>query len=101
MSSVIDEVSAERQRQIEKEGWTPAHDDKHAGGELARAASCYARYADLSDPFAQPTNVPDEWPFDGPWWKPKNERYDLIRAAALIVAEIERLDREQQNEVKT
>ena len=27
------------------------------------------------------------------WWKPKDKRRDLIRAAALIVAEIERLDR--------
>jgi len=26
------------------------------------------------------------------WWKPKDRRRDLIRAAALIVAEIERLD---------
>ena len=29
------------------------------------------------------------------WWKPKNRRHDLIRAAALIVAEIERIDRQQ------
>jgi len=27
------------------------------------------------------------------WWKPKGPRRDLIRAAALIVAEIERIDR--------
>jgi hypothetical protein len=35
----------------------------------------------------------DLWPWHDDWWKPKDRRRDLIRAAALIVAEIERLDR--------
>lgn len=39
--------------------------------------------------------VPPMWPraWDLERWKPKDRRRDLIRAAALIVAEIERLDR--------
>lgn len=28
--TVIDEIAAERRRQIEVEGWTPEHDDQHA-----------------------------------------------------------------------
>jgi hypothetical protein len=33
------------------------------------------------------------WPWSVQWWKPKDRRRDLVRAGALIVAEIERLDR--------
>jgi hypothetical protein len=33
------------------------------------------------------------WPFDGSWLKPKSAREDLVRAGALIAAEIDRLDR--------
>ncbi len=36
---------------------------------------------------------PRSWPWDASWWKPKDRRSDLVRAAALLVAEIERLDR--------
>ena len=33
------------------------------------------------------------WPWNEAAWKPKDARRDLVRTAALIVAEIERLDR--------
>jgi hypothetical protein len=33
------------------------------------------------------------WPFERSAWKPKSPRSDMVKAAALIVAEIERLDR--------
>jgi hypothetical protein len=33
------------------------------------------------------------WPWDRKWWKPTDRRRDLVKAAALILAEIERLDR--------
>lgn len=36
------------------------------------------------------------WPWDAKWWKPKNTRRDLVRAGALIVAELERMDRESK-----
>lgn len=86
--SVIDEIAAERRRQIDVEGWTPNHDDEHGNGQLARAAACYA--APLLCHAGSQFNL---WPWDWRWWKPKSRRRDLIRAAALIVAEIERLDR--------
>lgn len=81
---VIAEIHAERRRQIEREGWSARHDDRHHGcGELAGAAACYA-VPELKDHL---------WPWQDNDWKPKERRRDLIRAAALIVAEIERLDR--------
>ncbi len=40
------DVLAERRRQVQVEGWTPAHDDEHGNGEMAVAASCYALHAD-------------------------------------------------------
>lgn len=84
----IRDVIAERRRQVEAEGWTAEHDDCHGTGELAEAAACYAFYARY-----QPAGSPDLWPWDHQSWKPKNQRSNLVRAGALIVAEIERLDR--------
>jgi hypothetical protein len=80
------DVLAERRRQIEVEGWTPEHDDKHSTQELAFAAACYV----LADQGDAPPAV---WPWDTSWWKPKDQRCNLIKAGALILAEIERLDR--------
>lgn len=79
------DVLAERQRQTDAEGWTAEHDDEHAFGELADAAACYAAYGASA--------LPTLWPFDREWWKPTNRRRNLVKAGALIIAEIERLDR--------
>jgi hypothetical protein len=98
--SVIEEIAAERRRQVEVEGWTPEHDDaEHDKGDLACAAASYALHAgDTLNPHSQgdggfAVDPPPMWPFEYRWWKPKDPRRDLIRAAALIVAEIERMDR--------
>ncbi|MEL6227757.1 MAG: hypothetical protein AAFR01_12180 [Pseudomonadota bacterium] len=105
--SPIAEIAAERRRQMEIEGWTVEHDDAHAQGQLAKAAACYA-YHGGSGEFWRKTEVQRDgtetrhttvidqmWPLTWAWkwWKPKDRRRDLIRAGALIVAEIERLDR--------
>lgn len=101
MSNVIGEIEQERERQMDKEGWTPEHDDTHTGGELAMAASLYAKYTTRDEyrkvgrRYQELKSAPAEWPWAPLWWKPKTRRRDLVRAAALIVAEIERLDREQ------
>ena len=89
--SVIDEIAAERVRQIEVEGWTPEHDDEHGSGQLAQAAACYAAPRELVQ--REVRKVPRYWPWSREWWKPRDRRHDLIRAAALLVAEVERLDR--------
>lgn len=88
----IDDIAAERQRQIDAEGWTPEHDDEHTDGALAKAAACYAAPRMHADPrIATPIGWPGDWDFK--WWRPTDRRRDLVKAGALIVAEIERLDR--------
>ncbi|HCF2391414.1 TPA: hypothetical protein NIA59_000852 [Pseudomonas aeruginosa] len=84
------DVQAERRRQITAEGWTPEHDDKHETGALASAAGCYAMFS-LAYPAGDPSHF---WPWDKSWWKPSPDgRRNMVKAGALILAEIERLDR--------
>lgn len=93
---VIAEITAERNRQVEVEGFTALKDDHKTGGTLAFAASAYAYAAARSagvvtdDPMNAP---PRSWPWSAAWWKPETPRRALVKAGALIVAEIERLDR--------
>ncbi len=83
-------IAAERQRQIDVEGWTPAHDDAHVNAELLAAA---VWYLDNGCEFDLELRLPS-WPWE-PWaWKPSNDRVrQLTKAGALIAAEIDRLQR--------
>lgn len=90
VSSALADVVAERRRQIAVEGWTPEHDDEHSNGEMALAAACYARHAIVPPALS---DVPATWPWGASWWKPGDPRRMLVKAAALILAEIDRLDR--------
>ncbi len=103
-AEVVEEIRAERERQISQEGWTPDHDDTHTAGDMARAAACYAYFSSVPSEVREIEALCPEqtssvevvrraWRWNWGWWKPKSPRRDLIRAAALIVAEIERLDR--------
>ncbi len=82
-------IAAERQRQIDAENWTPEHDDTHTIGELVDAAVCYLRHGlDAEMPVVWP------WPWTEDWWKPSDDPIkNLVRAGALIAAEIDRLTR--------
>lgn len=96
-------IRAERRRQREVEGWKLRHDDGYTNGELAHAAACYAARAGdrFGDRISRDVRheVPPLWPWGKEWWKPipNNEPDDrireLVKAGALIVAEIERLQR--------
>lgn len=103
MADVAAECLAERRRQVCEEGYNLKHDEAHDVGELALAAAAYAFCA------AQPPRLiagqPLDWPVRQwilqhlwPWFsehfKPKDRRRDLVRAVALGLAAIERLDRE-------
>ena len=94
-SQAVLDVAAERRRQVEAEGWTPEHDDEHGDHAMSIAAACYA--LDGTGPAKSGTvSLERLWQWSGwaaRWWKPKTRRQNLIRAAALILAEIERLDR--------
>lgn len=110
----VDLIAAERTRQVEQEGWTPEHDDEHDQHELALAAVCYAApepvftYRALDRGFG----LIDPWPrgWDFRWDKrPRSksghsllpvekQTYEqrircLVKAGALIAAEIDRLQR--------
>lgn len=98
------DVLLERHRQTIKEGWTAHHDDEHSSGSMALAAACCACNAatwsqrDTSIPATDYANFAApgfRWPWAMKWWKPKSQRQDLVRAGALILAEIERLDRKE------
>jgi len=81
-------IADERDRQLKVEGWTIQHDDTYRHGELARAAACYALTA--ADSYAFSTLA---WPWVNSSFKPKGAHRDLVRAGALIVAELERITR--------
>lgn len=84
-------IAAERQRQIDVEGWTAEHDDKHGAGQLALAAVSYLLHATVGGKSKKP---PQMWPWQKKWWKPGSNRVRrLVKAGALIAAEIDRLQR--------
>lgn len=101
VSKAARDVLAERRRQVEVEGWTPAHDDEHGDESLAWAAVCYA----MPEPYRFGGDVqrmltvgpipPMPWPasWHVTWWKPEDPRRNLVKATALLLAEIERRDR--------
>jgi len=83
------DVLQERCRQVEGEGYTAELDDAYTDYQLPRAAICYGIKA---------AGLPDHlerlyWPFRARDLKPANRRGRLVKAAALLLAEIERLDR--------
>lgn len=99
--SGVELIAAERQRQRER--FTGDHDHNHVNGELVEAALCYGAVACAE----ARGSCAEEWPvgmFDGhadsilswPWddddWKPSDDPIrNLVKAGALIAAEIDRL----------
>jgi hypothetical protein len=107
LTSAARDVLAERKRQIETEGWKPERDDVYDTGEMALAAACYAAHSASCAAIKAPHTaqgvfvrtrsaqdfVGEMWPWSADWWKPSGHRRNLEKAAALILAEIERIDR--------
>ncbi|MGH7743923.1 MAG: hypothetical protein ACREQ5_03770 [Candidatus Dormibacteria bacterium] len=109
--TVMTEIAAERKRQIDVKGWTPEHDEnEHEKGQLAMAAACYAAPHRVykKEDYADGVHFVDPWPWSTQWDKrpyegnavrgngskgEKLRRRLLVKAAVLIVAEIERMDR--------
>ncbi|MEL6349146.1 MAG: hypothetical protein AAFV53_38935 [Myxococcota bacterium] len=106
-------ITHERLRQIEEEGWTAEHDDEHVDGSLAKAALCYATAPHERKMITLRSWTPgielpgrgdftcqilEDWPWAPEWWKPggnspEGRRRDLVKAGALLKAEIARLRR--------
>lgn len=84
--AALEAIQAERARQLSEEGWSVEHDDRHSHGEIARAAAAYA---------AGDSSL---WPWEPRGVKLSSDRLrDLAKAGALIVAEMERLMREEMD----
>lgn len=95
----VELIAAERLRQKTEEGWTDKHDDEHTNGELAIAGASYAW------PNPRPLDIKLRWPWSKTTWKPVMSYIDdpkervqarireLVKAGALIAAEIDRLQR--------
>jgi hypothetical protein len=101
MPKGVDLIAIERRRQMTAEGWTSEHDDQHDDGSLANAAAVYAMRPDcrmLAPPSYNP-GLPWSikyalWPM---WWNfkptPRDRIRELVKAGALVAAEIDRLQR--------
>lgn len=83
------DVLKERCRQVEEEGYETERDDAFTDYQLPRAAVCYAIKA-AGLPSHRATLY---WPFAPAEFKPTDRRGSLVKAAALLLAEIERIDR--------
>lgn len=94
--SGIELIAYERLRQMEAEGYSTKHDDAHVDGALLSAAMCYAGIEWLLAGGAPVTRSepPLTWPWSADAWKPSNDPVrNLVKAGALIAAEIDRLQR--------
>lgn len=94
-------ISQERERQQLIYGYGPYQDDMHRSGEMNDAAISYAMAA-AKQARGEPLRclqtmesagmIP--WPWEASYWKPSDDPIrNLVRAGALIAAEIDRLQR--------
>ena len=95
----IELVLAERVRQVEGEGWTPAHDDQaRREGQLAAAGASYALavhqkalvHARTGSLDVKPSAPHARWPFSPLAWRPAGIRRMTVKGAALVLAELAR-----------
>lgn len=88
-----DRIAAERKRQRTIEGFTAQHDAQWDHDEMILAAREYlnASFSNIRPDYLK-DHVPPLWPFDPSWWKPTEDPVrNLVKAGALIAAEIDRL----------
>lgn len=96
-SKALQAVIAERRRQQSDEGWTPEHDDGHVNDEIAAMAAYYAMPVGARDWPASETGYGatfGEAIRPEGWQAKESDRWDeLVKAGALVLAELERLER--------
>lgn len=81
----IELIQAERKRQIQL-GWDAEHDIQHRMGELLGAALCYAT------PTAHRGLILRAyWPQDWDYSPSEDRMRELVKAGALIAAELDRI----------
>lgn len=93
---IMEEIAAERHRQISGEGFDLAHDDTLPPGWLAWAGATYA-YSGGCEPHqrlpAFMGMIGNLWPGQPHKFKPTDPHRDMVKAGALIVAAIGSHDR--------
>lgn len=84
-------------------GFTAEHDAEHVDAALVDAALDYAKFSAVlvRDPTAaelRERRTPSaDWPWHSSWWRPSDDPIrNLVKAGALIVAEIDRLSAQQE-----
>jgi hypothetical protein len=87
-------IAAERTRHVEVEGFHKHHDAAYIDNELTKAAVCYASVPVVRAEEGEAVDlneVPEGlWPWEAQWWKPGTDLQCLVKAGALIAAEIDR-----------
>jgi hypothetical protein len=93
-------ILVERDYQYDELHYTDSHDDKHTRGELVQAAKLYiSEYQDLVDGLEPQQEAPLTWPWDEDTWHPTDNKLKLlVKAGALIAAEIDRIERKKRDE---
>lgn len=90
------DILGERSRQRRLEGYDDYHDDQLDDWSLASSALAFiedARLRSTTGGKGFDDTPPASWPSSKQAWKPKNVRQSLVVAAALLIAEVEKLDR--------
>jgi hypothetical protein len=103
---IVEELATERVRHISGEGYTLEHDDEHVDGEIAAGAAAYClaaanRIDGIGAVQVNATAIPGTrvdairkaWAWGMGSFKPTTARRNLIKAGAMIIAEIGRIDR--------
>lgn len=93
MRKVLDDIRMKRQRQIVIHGYPPEHDDQHTNGSVAIGAIPYIQAANQETLDLTDEELQVFWPWPEKFKPSADRRENLINAAALLVAEIERIDR--------
>lgn len=96
-------IQSERKRQKESEGYDAEHDDQYLNGELLTAALLYASTPQARQQMVDADGVPVTWPWralNPDSWKPTpyDRVRELTKAGALIAAEIDRIQRIENEE---
>lgn len=98
--AAMSRILTERVRQVEEKGYTQDHDDGHSDGAMAMAAACYAAGSEVHTrlPYGV-MNFEPLWPWeDSGAIARKSRKEQLAIAGALIVAELERLMRDEETQ---
>jgi hypothetical protein len=94
MRKVLDDIRMKRQRQIVIHSHPPEEDDRHADGSVGIGAIPYIQAANQQTLGLKDKELQTFWPWPERFKPSADPRENLINAAALLVAEIERIDRE-------